>query len=171
MNFFHLLLAHGNGHDLKVLPESTRLINHNLIVLHPMIVHLPIGLLVTATLFEFLGLIVPKLKLNQTAYNIYIFGFFTALIALVSGFLSDNLLGHGYRGHNIAHEHKNLMIIATIIWGFGTIIVWKMKTKLNEWTISFFIIYLITASIFTLGANLGGELVYQFGVGVGSSQK
>lgn len=165
------LIAHGSEHHTEVVTKTASAINYNLVTLHPMVVHLPIGLMIAAIIFELLFLMRKHGPFRFASRAAFVLGCLGATAALASGFLADNELGHGYAGHDLAHTHRNIMIASTTIWLIAAIALLKLRAFLEKSRFLHFVLYVITAALFFLGAHIGGELVYDHAVGIKSLQK
>lgn len=165
------LIAHGSEHHAEPVAKAAVAINYNLVTLHPMVVHLPIGLLVAAIVFELLFLVRKNAPLRFASRAAFILGCLGALAALASGFLADNELGHGYAGHDLAHTHRNVMIASTAVWLLFVFVIVKFQALLDRLRFLHFFLYAGIAVLFFLGAHIGGELVYDHAVGVKAQQK
>ncbi len=165
-SIFLMILAHGSEHHAEPAKALVNAVNHDIVTLHPMLVHLPIGLLVAAILFELVFLLRSQENLRAISRATFFLGCASALVALGSGFLADNELGHGYAGHDLAHSHRNWMIAGTIVWTLVSGLLIKLKSTAEKIRIFHLLIYGVVATVFFFGAHIGGELVYEHGVGV-----
>lgn len=165
------LIAHGSEHHAEPVTKVANAINYNLVTLHPMVVHLPIGLLTAAIVFEFLFLVRKNNSFRFASRAVFFLGCLGAVVALASGFLADSELGHGYAGHELAHTHRNIMIASTAVWFIAAIAAVKFQAFLERIRFLHFILYTVTAVLLFLGAHIGGELVYDHAVGIKTSKK
>lgn len=170
-NLLTYLIAHGSEHHAEPVAKAANAINYNLVTLHPMVVHLPIGLLMATIAFEFLFLVRKNVSFRFASRAAFVLGCLGATAALASGFLADSELGHGYAGHDLAHTHRNIMITSTAIWVIATIALIKFRAFLEGSRFLHFFLYAVTAALFFFGAHIGGELVYDHAVGIKSLQK
>jgi uncharacterized membrane protein len=149
-SIFLMILAHGSEHHAEPAKAVVKVLNHDIVTLHPMLVHLPIGLLVAAIFFEFLFLLRSKSELRLISRATFFLGGACALMALASGFLADNELGHGYAGHDLAHTHRNWMIAGTVVWILVAGLMTKLKSTAEKLKIFHLLIYGVTAAVFFL---------------------
>lgn len=167
MNLLTALWAHGSEHHAEPTAAAVaKVVSQDIVTLHPMLVHLPIGLLIAAIVFELICLVRKNPQFRFASRSAFILGSMCAVLALGSGFLADNELGHGYAGHDLAHTHRNIMIIATSIWLVAALGLWKFQALFEKSQVIHAAIYALIAAIFFFGAHIGGELVYEHGVGV-----
>lgn len=165
-SIFLMILAHGSEHHAEPTKAVVKALNHDIVTLHPMLVHLPIGLLVAAVFFELLFMLRSRENLRNISRATFFLGCASALVVLGSGFLADNELGHGYAGHDLAHSHRNWMIGGSVVWVFATVALYKFKAFVTKLKLLHLLLYAVTAVVFFFGAHIGGELVYEHGVGV-----
>jgi uncharacterized membrane protein len=163
---FLALWAHGGEDHAEKAAEVAKAVNYGLVTLHPIAVHLPIGLLVAALVFELLFIWRQRMEWRFASRAVFILGGLGAVVALGSGFLADNELGHGYAGHDLAHTHRNIMIATTGVWFIAILAAIKFRTSFDRVRFLHIIVYGLTAALLFFGAHIGGELVYEHGVGV-----
>ncbi|MGY6216302.1 DUF2231 domain-containing protein [Methylolobus aquaticus] len=139
--------------------------------LHPMIVHFPIALLATFFLLELAGLGLHRPALRQVAAWMLYLGAAGAVVAATAGFLAAAEVPHGGQVHEIMEWHQRLMVIVSVLavvlalWrGLGGMAVSTMAVGLH--------LFLATAmmGLMVFGTDLGGLMVYRYGVGVASLQ-
>ena len=138
----------------------------DLITLHPKLVHFPIALLYTGLFFEILFLFKRRDTFQIISTWLFNVGCFTAILAVASGLLAADTLGHDSLGHDKVHEHRNLMFITMGTWVFVFI---ALKFIERIWITGrrFLVVgYLIIAIPMTWGADMGGKLIFETGVGV-----
>ena len=130
--------------------------------LHPLIVHFPIALFITALGAEILSLIFKKNTLHKVAYCNYFFVILGAITAVLSAW-RDNM----FLKHPVFYTHRNLAYITLIVASISGIILLLIKRKSERLLrIIFFIFLILIASLVSLTAYYGGKLVYEYGIGV-----
>ena len=130
--------------------------------LHPLIVHFPIALFITALGAEILSLIFKKDTLHKVAYCNYFFGILGVITAVLSAW-RDNM----FLKHPVFYTHRNLAYITLIVASISGIILLLIKRKSERLLrIIFFIFLILIASLVSLTAYYGGKLVYEYGIGV-----
>ena len=142
--------------------------------IHPMIVHFPIALLLTATFISTLAVIFKNKReeLKIVLYWILILGAISALAALFSGLYESERVVHDEAIHKIMEVHKFLGFV--IASAFVLITLWfiirRRKIKYKELLI--ITLFLIgTSSVLVYSAYLGGKMVYEEGTGVKPMEK
>lgn len=130
--------------------------------LHPLIVHFPIALFITALGAEILSLIFKKDTLHKAAYCNYFFGILGAVTAVLSAW-RDNM----FLKHSVFYTHRNLAYITLIVALISGAVLLLIKRKSPKaLRIIFFIFLILIASLISLTAYYGGKLVYEYGIGV-----
>lgn len=167
INFiFTSLYAHGGDvHETQVV-EHAESFNSMLITLHPKLVHFPIALIMLVLLFEFLWFLKKKDFFDQSARWLFQLGLIASVLSAGAGLLSANIIGHSSPDHSLVHDHRNIMLAASILWliGSGLLQFWPAyKEKLR---ILFRITIIVIVALFIWGSTEGGELVYEKGIGV-----
>jgi uncharacterized membrane protein len=141
--------------------------------LHPKIVHFPIALLITYSLFEIVGSVSKNNTFSRAAYIILILGVLGAIAAVMTGNQADS--------EAALLSHKNILIPLEAIsshetyanislWFFGGILVLRtyfvVKKKFRGGIKFLFVVLALIGSYFIFEAGLkGGELVFKYGVG------
>lgn len=134
--------------------------------IHPLMVHFPIALFFTALLFDLLGWLLKKPGLNSAAkWNLWI-GTAGAAVAVGTGLWAASMVEHGEEVHQIMGTHETLGIVVLSLsivlsgWRWLNEITFSQKSLFIF--ISLLVIMLATMSV---GAYLGGRMVYEYGVG------
>ncbi len=132
--------------------------------LHPLVVHFPIALFVSAVILETAALILRKESFHQAAIYIYVLAAVMAPLAVYTG-LEE--VEHEHIKHPIADLHRNLAL--GVMWtAFASLpllrIVYKRFAK--YFRIAFMVFLLLLAGLVALTAYNGGRLVYEYGIGV-----
>jgi uncharacterized membrane protein len=150
--------------------------NYNL---HPLIVHFPIALLMTYSVFE----LIRFKKISGQPYWFYlkailvILGTLSALVAYQFGEIARELIPGG-RGNPLVSQHQNwakisIIIYSIIVAGYSVqwlkqkYKIWSFLIKLQTWiTESPLILLLALAGLIALSITgaLGGIIVYGVGV-------
>jgi uncharacterized membrane protein len=139
--------------------------------LHPLLLHFPIAFVFGFIFTEVYGVIFKKNGARQWASGLLYLGGIGALVADVSGLIAAETVPHGAQVHEIMQWHQRagitvaVLTVALGIWRrLGGIPQSAMATTLSTvWT-------LVIGVILFLGADMGGMMVYQHGVGVKNLQ-
>lgn len=138
---------------------------------HPVFVHFPIALLMTATALFVLtaclpGSVTARAPLRLVAlWNLWL-GFAAALVAASFGWIAYNTVAHDALSHEAMTTHRNWALLTLGL--FLPVIVWSVFTHRRGRTLSwFFALILMLPTLFLARtAWLGAEAVYRHGLGV-----
>lgn len=140
--------------------------------IHPMVVHFPIAL-ITAYLFtDLLGLLRKNQSLHNTANWLLYLGAAGALAAVAAGLVAEQLVPHGAEVHDIMERHEFLGITVASLSVVLSLVRYLGGAALSTTMglgLSWFMGLLMWVCLF-FGADLGGTMVYQYGVGVHALQ-
>lgn len=137
---------------------------------HPLVVHFPIALLSSFLLAEVLALLLRADSLRSAASWMLYFGTGAALAAVLAGFQAASTVDHSEEVHALLERHETygltVLALAVVLsaarwlfrnWTSG--IVRGMQIALGS----------VLVGVMTLGADLGGLMVYGHGVAVRTS--
>lgn len=135
---------------------------------HPLIVHFPIAFLTVFFFLDVAGTLARRENWRKTASVLLYFGVIGVLCAAVAGIHAASTISHGVAAHKIMETHEQLGLIVAFLTILLT--VWRIIVGVKlKWFAN--IIHLGIAAlillIMTIGADLGGLMVYEYGVGVG----
>ncbi|CAL1239395.1 DUF2231 domain-containing protein [Candidatus Methylocalor cossyra] len=138
---------------------------------HPMIVHFPIAFLSAFLLLEVLGLLARSGALRQAASGMLYLGALGAVAAVAAGLIAADTVPHGETVHRLMEWHERLGL--TVAFLSVVLALWRALSRarlsiMAEALHLFLAGIIVTCLLF--GADLGGLMVYQYGVGVQSLQ-
>ncbi|MCK5831527.1 MAG: DUF2231 domain-containing protein [Methylococcales bacterium] len=146
----------------KILPGITSMAN-----IHPIIVHFPIALLIAFFIVDLFGILLRKDNWRGVASGLLYLGTIGAGAAVAAGLIAARTVDHGENVHLILAQHEFIGI--SILSISALLSIWRLlsggivKGASN-------IFYTFTSAILTLlivlGADLGGLMVYKYGVAV-----
>lgn len=130
--------------------------------IHPLVVHFPIALFITALGCEILSRFFKREVLHQVAWYNYLL----AIVASVGAVLAAWWEGMHLK-HPVFYLHRNFAYWTTSIALVSGIILPLIKRKSKKaFRIIFFIFLILMASLVSITGYYGGKLVYEYGVGV-----
>ena len=83
--------------------------------IHPMLVHFPIALWLTALLFWGLSFLSKGDSLFKVGRWLLYLGTLGAVATVFTGYQATSMMGHDAPGHELVHTHRNFMIVASIL--------------------------------------------------------
>ena len=134
--------------------------------LHPLVVHFPIALLLTALFLDGLALALKRPHLHKIGLWNLCLGTAGAAAAVLTGLQAEDVAKHSFEIWQVMRLHKRLGI-TTLILGMLMVAwrLWKRDRLAGRSRVLLMLLTLLMASTLSYGAYLGGRLVYEFGVG------
>ena len=139
--------------------------------LHPLVVHLPIGLLVSAAVIDVAGLAAPsRPALRHAATGLYLAGALTLVAAYITGRADAAVLRVPGSAHAVVDEHRTWAWRTTVF--YCTLAAGQLALLLASPSTERRVRPLLAAAgllgliLLFETAERGGRLVYQHGVGV-----
>ena len=136
--------------------------------LHPLIVHFPIALLLTATALELASLACRRPGWHRIALWNLALGTLGAAAAVASGLYAERVARHSFEIWEVMERHERLGI-STLILALMAV-AWRLKQhdQLSPRArLTTTLLNLAMTGTLVWGAYLGGRLVYELGVGGG----
>ncbi|HWO99843.1 MAG TPA: DUF2231 domain-containing protein [Methylococcus sp.] len=134
---------------------------------HPLIVHFPIAFLIAFFFMDLVAVIWRRPALRHVASWMLYLGAFGAVAAAAAGLAAEATVAHGETVHEILEWHARLGL--TVASLSVALVLWRIMAKgrfssmANAFHLSLGAIVVLAI---LLGADLGGLMVYQHGVGV-----
>lgn len=139
--------------------------------LHPLVVHFPIGLLVAAALFDFLGLFAgPRPFLRQVALLLYVIGAGATFGVYYSGMQAADSVFLPTEANALLHDHSDLG--AWTMWYFASYALIRLAlsfgkaVRVSGIRFILFVLGLGGVGLMVYTAHRGAELVFRHGVGI-----
>lgn len=131
---------------------------------HPMLVMFPLGLLVTAVVFDFIDLVGGPDVLGEVAFWNITVGLAVGLLAAVTGLVDWLAIPRDTRAKRVGALHGLLNLGLVVVFA----IVWLVRLGADgrDAGTGLFILELLALAVGSVSAWLGGELVDRLGVGV-----
>jgi nitrite reductase/ring-hydroxylating ferredoxin subunit/uncharacterized membrane protein len=139
--------------------------------LHPMIVHLPIGLFMLSLLLDLATFVVRSGNtLSRSSFFCIATGVATALVAAVPGFVDYTTIRRDHPAKKIAIAHMllNLSVVALYALNLGI-----RYPTLGQPTVpkSALVVSAIAIGLLSISGYLGGKMVYAEGIAVGRHRR
>lgn len=139
--------------------------------IHPLLVHFPIAFLSAFFALDVVGTLVKKQSWRNVASWLLYFGAIAAVFTVIAGFMAASSVAHGEEVHAIMerHEHLGVSVLSIAI----LLSAWRLKSGgiIQGGANSFFLVLAaLLCVLMMLGADLGGLMVYKYGVAVKSTQ-
>jgi uncharacterized membrane protein len=131
---------------IAIILTVTDLIGH----FHPLLVHLPIGILLLAVVFYFIAVKNSRNDFNAAIKYSLLFGFVAALFSCITGYL---LSTSGDYESGIVSKHQWLGITTSVVSGVAYY-VYNKKNKLLKWMMP------LIALLIIITGHLGGSLTH-----------
>lgn len=143
--------------------------------IHPMLVHFPIALLLSALAMEALAVLMKDERFHFVATWILYLGTVAAVITVPTGFMAMNQVAsavdsgsHNAPGHDFIHIHRDWMVATTSLAVFLSAYLFWINRK-KRWASQrrqFLVGLALLSVLLVLGADRGARLVFEFGTGV-----
>ncbi|MGZ8236336.1 MAG: DUF2231 domain-containing protein [Methylobacter sp.] len=135
--------------------------------IHPLLVHFPIALLSVFFVLDVVGTLAKKSQWRSVANWFLYLGTVAAVFTVITGINAADSVMHGEDVHGIMERHEfiGISVLSVAI----VLSLWRMKSGalIQGAANSFFLILSALLSILImLGADLGGFMVYKYGVAV-----
>lgn len=145
-----------------VLPGISSLQN-----IHPMLVHFPIAFLLGFFVLDVVGAFAFKPQWRSVASWFLYFGTISAVATVCAGILAASTVEHGDNVHDIMERHEHFGLI---ILGLACLLsFWRLKVKSLVCDVANSVFMMLSTALCVflfLGADLGGLMVYKYGVAV-----
>lgn len=135
--------------------------------IHPLLVHFPIAFLSTFFAIDLLGSLAKKSHWRSIAGCFLYLGTIAAAFTVIAGFDAAESVAHGQAVHTIMENHQHFGIAVLSL--SAVLSIWRLKSQgliQGGANVFFLIMSAILVVLITLGADLGGLMVYHHGVAV-----
>ncbi|MDD2724571.1 MAG: DUF2231 domain-containing protein [Methylovulum sp.] len=135
--------------------------------IHPLLVHFPIAFLLAFFVLDVVAALAKKSAWRTVASWFLYLGTVAAAFTVLAGFIAAESVPHGGNVHEIMerHEHFGISVLS-----LATLLsLWRLKAGESLRGIAngmFLTISALLCLLLSLGADLGGLMVYQYGVAV-----
>ncbi len=137
--------------------------------IHPMLVHFPIALLITAVFLDFLYLVWKKDWLRNSVMTLFIFAALASFVTYLSGRQAVDSVSVPMNAELTASYHADWALYTLLYFSLytavRTFLFWKKLDIKRFIAILLFLAGLAGSGLLAKTADLGGKLVYKYGVG------
>ena len=135
--------------------------------LHPLVVHFPIALISLFFLLDLVGTLLSKSDWRRAAGWFLYSGVFFSGLTVAAGLIAADSVPHGGDVHEIMENHEHMgifvLLLATALAGWR----WLAKGQINGAANTLYHIFsIILFGLLIFTADLGGLMVYGYGVAV-----
>ncbi len=135
--------------------------------MHPMFVHYPLVLLPLALVFQAWGALSRREDLERVARWLLYVGAVAALAAAGTGLLAEESVEHPEAAHEVIELHETLMLTTAGLAAGLAVLAAIFRKKSPRLIQTVLLVGLLATNIvMTIGADRGGQLVYEFAVGI-----
>ncbi|MEK6783454.1 MAG: DUF2231 domain-containing protein [Bacteroidota bacterium] len=136
---------------------------------HPMLVHFPIAIIILAVFLDFVYLIWKKDWLRNSVMTLFAFAVLASLVTYLSGRQAVDSVSVPMNAELTASYHADWALYTLLYFSSYTAIraflSWKKIEGKRFITILLFLAGLAGCALLAKTADLGGKLVYKYGVG------
>ena len=132
--------------------------------LHPMIIHFPIALFLVALALDILSFMTKRETFHHSAITLYCLAALITPLVVRTGIWEATKLG---LSHPLLDEHRTLALWTMWISLMSLPLLWFIKKEAAKYFRIVFLVFLMATSILvSLGADKGGRMVFEYGVGI-----
>lgn len=149
-----------------IMPGVSSLAN-----IHPLLVHFPIAFLSAFFVVDVAGTLARKPQWRSAASWFLYFGTVAAVFTVTAGFIAAATVPHGGNVHEIMTYHKYFGVAVLLL--AALLSAWRAKGGVIKGVGAnafFLVLSALLCAFMALGADLGGLMVYKYGVAVQAVQ-
>lgn len=144
-----------------IFPGLKAMLNH-----HPVFVHFPIVLWLAALLFILLAVWRSSDEMHRAGTYLLYLGTLSGIITLMTGFYAEESVPPG-PASDVVEIHQALMVTSLSIAGGLCLFAFFARKRFTPGLRKLLLLGLIIlAGVVSVGADRGGQLVFQYGAGV-----
>ncbi len=159
LGFFEGLTTNGGSSNHSDFLEGIS----SLANIHPLLVHFPIAFLSLFVLVDLMGTAQKKSEWRKFAGHLLYLGTAFAGLTVWAGFHAAETIPHGHNIHDIMERHEQLGV--SIFALSLALSAWRLRRPVEGFGI-YNLLSIILAGVLVFGADLGGLMVYKYGVAV-----
>ncbi len=133
---------------------------------HPMFVHFPIALWLTALLLWLLAVALKRDELFSAGRWLLYLGAAGAVASVASGLVATARMGHEAPGHDLVHRHRDLMITTATLGLVVAAAAFVTRERASAGVRAGLLAgLLVTNALMLVGTDRGALLVFGYGIG------
>ncbi len=137
--------------------------------IHPLIIHFPIALLLVAVFIDAVSIWFQKDWLYKSSLMMYLFGTLGAIVAYITGRIAADTVSPSFQAELTMSKHSDWALYTVLFFSIYTLIRLIFQKKINpeDKLIRLAVLIIALAGVFLLVStgDLGGKLVFKYGVG------
>ncbi len=137
--------------------------------IHPLLVHFPIAFFSAFVLIDIAGSVAGKQSWRQAAGWFLYCGTIMAIVTVIAGLQAAESVAHGENVHDIMERHEHLGI-TVLVWS-SVLSLWRIFSRgvIKDGANVFYLTLVALLGVLVVfTADLGGLMVYHYGVSVSS---
>lgn len=138
--------------------------------LHPVLVHIPIGLFVLAFVCDLLFFLTGNPGMRNAAFYLILFGVIAGALASVPGFADYASIRRDSAGKRHARAHMFLNLAALLLY-LVSFLHRAAVLDTDRTPFAAFLVAVLAFGVLCVSGYIGGKLVYEDGVGVGRHRR
>ncbi len=134
--------------------------------------HFPIAFLSAFFALDLVGTLAKKAQWRSVASWFLYIGTVATVFTVISGFMAADSVAHGGNVHDLMERHEQIGIL--VLFLAIVLSIWRMKSGSlirGAANIFFLILSALLGVLMIVGSDLGGLMVYKYGVGVEAVQQ
>jgi len=137
--------------------------------IHPLIIHFPIALLLVAIFLDAVSIGFQKDWIYKSALMMYLFGTLGAITAYITGRIAANSVSPSFKAELTMSNHSDWALYTVVFFSIYTLLRLIFNKKINPDNklirLAALFVALIGLYLLVRTADLGGKLVFRYGVG------
>jgi uncharacterized membrane protein len=137
--------------------------------LHAALNDFPTALLLTAVLFELIGVVARRPGLRQVSFWMLIAGAIGGAAAVISGLQAEEHIEHGEAVHRVMETHEQLGLITLGV--FGVLALWRIVRDRRMGSLERALVLILSlggVGVLYVTANYGGRLIFEHAAAIPS---
>jgi uncharacterized membrane protein len=137
--------------------------------LHAALNDLPTALLLTAVLFELIGLVARRPGFRQVSFWTLVVGAIGGAMAVISGLQAEDHIEHGEAVHRVMETHEQLGLITLGV--FGILTLWRILRERRMGATERALVLILSlggVGVLFATANYGGRLIFEHAAAIPS---